>query len=401
MLEKETGILFDLINNNNDIDFFNRVLSKDIFDNPVMITNSFFKVVSMKSDRDFDDDVWEYGMKHHCCSKESIIAFHNDEASKVLFNQSKAFIYDTNLGEQIPRILCRIANNNAVLGYLIVFEVNHKLTNDDLLKANLVSKALSILMVSIDDSALANSRREYFYRRLIEVKTSNLLDLENEIEQFNWDFKKYFKVLSIVSNNQSHFIYLCNEINKLTDNVTSFVYDNQMLVVINYDKDEKLNNYLEDINKIIKDYDCVVGVSRSFLSLRKLRIYLKQAINARVYGVLLKDEDNNFHYSKYEYYDMLMHYDKQEWSSLLSREYLVLKDYDYINNTDLTNTCITYYLEGLKVSKASSKLSIHRNTMMYRLQMIESIIKCNVDDIVVLDSIYHSKMIDRLMEVSK
>lgn len=401
MLEKETNILFEMITNNTDIDSFNKKVSTSIFDNPVMITNSFFKVVTMHTSKQFNDEVWEYGMKHHCCSKESIMAFHNDKASSVLFNSNEAFIYDTNLGEQIPRILCRIANNSAVFGYLIIFEVNHKLGKEDLLKANLVSKALSVLLSNIDNDALANSRREYFYRKLVDVETSNLLDLENEIEQFNWDFKKYFKVLSIVSSNQSHFVYLCNEINMLSDNLTAFVYNTQMVVIINYLENNNLNFYLQEIYKIIGEYNCVVGISRSFLSLRKLRIYLRQAVNARQYGVLLKEEHNYFHYSRYQYYDMLMHYDKQEWSSLLSREYLILKDYDSINNTDLTSTCIAYYLEGLKVSKASEVLHIHRNTLMYRLETIKEIINCDVNDVQILDSIYHSNMIDKLIEATK
>ena len=96
-----------------------------------------------------------------------------------------------------------------------------------------------------------------------------------------------------------------------------------------------------------------------------------------------------------------MHYDKQEWSSLLSREYLILKDYDSINNTDLTSTCIAYYLEGLKVSKASEVLHIHRNTLMYRLETIKEIINCDVNDVQILDSIYHSNMIDKLIEATK
>ena len=401
MLEKETNILFEMITNNTDIDSFNKKVSTSIFDNPVMITNSFFKVVTMHTSKQFNDEVWEYGMKHHCCSKESIMSFHNDKASSVLFNSNEAFIYDTNLGKQIPRILCRIANNSAVFGYLIIFEVNHKLGKEDLLKANLVSKALSVLLSNIDNDALANSRREYFYRKLVDVETSNLLDLENEIEQFNWDFKKYFKVLSIVSSNQSHFVYLCNEINMLSDNLTAFVYNTQMVVIINYLENNNLNFYLQEIYKIIGEYNCVVGISRSFLSLRKLRIYLRQAVNARQYGVLLKEEHNYFHYSRYQYYDMLMHYDKQEWSSLLSREYLRLKDYDSINNTDLTSTCIAYYLEGLKVSKASEVLHIHRNTLMYRLETIKEIINCDVNDVQILDSIYHSNMIDKLIEATK
>ena len=53
------------------------------------------------------------------------------------------------------------------------------------------------------------------------------------------------------------------------------------------------------------------------------------------------------------------------------------------------------------MSKASEVLHIHRNTLMYRQETIKEIINCDVNDVQILDSIYHSNMIDKLIEATK
>ena len=47
--------------------------------------------------------------------------------------------------------------------------MTHKLEKIDIQKANLVCKALSTIMQNLDDmESVTNSRREYFYRQLLE-----------------------------------------------------------------------------------------------------------------------------------------------------------------------------------------------------------------------------------------
>lgn len=395
MLEQETIELFNLIAENTTLTTFTKQVQQHIFNNPVMITNSYFKVIGMSSDIDFKDAVWDYAKKNHCCSKESILSFHNDKASKYLFSQNQSFLYKTNLGKDIPRILGRIAQNNTVYGYLIVFEVTHKLEELDIQKANLVCKALSILMQNMD--SFTNSRREYFYRQLLKINMKNKLEIENEILQFQWDFKSYFKVLSLIGiDAQSHYIYLCNEINTHSEGITSFVDQNQIIIILNFNTEAQGNNLINNIKTSCKSYNVKIGISRTFYDLSQLKIYFNQATRSRELGTLIQPSQNIYRYSEYEYHDMIMHYNREEWPSLMCREYLSLKYYDKNNNTELLKTCIHYFLCGLKSSKTAQELCIHRNTLMYRLSVIEEIIKTNINDVKILDLIYHSSIIDEL-----
>ena len=60
MLEKEKIALFDMVTA--DLSFSSLIenIQKKIFDNPIMITNTYFKVIAMSTDTDFNDDVWNY-----------------------------------------------------------------------------------------------------------------------------------------------------------------------------------------------------------------------------------------------------------------------------------------------------------------------------------------------------
>ena len=91
MLEHETVELFNLITQNTNLIEFTNKVQQHIFNNPVMITNSYFKVIGMSSDIEFKDAVWDYAKKNHCCSKESIISFRNDKASKLFSHKTNLF----------------------------------------------------------------------------------------------------------------------------------------------------------------------------------------------------------------------------------------------------------------------------------------------------------------------
>ena len=401
MLEKEKIALFDMVTA--DLSFSSLIenIQKKIFDNPIMITNTYFKVIAMSTDTDFNDDVWNYAKKYHCCSKESILSFREDSASKRLFSQNKSFLYKTNLGKNIPRILGRIAKNNVVYGYIIIFEINHKLEDIDIQKSNLVCKVLCPLLASkTTNDSIYNSRREYFYLNLLHINENNKLEIENEILQFQWDFKSYFQVLSIICpTDKSHYIYLSNEINKIAQDVTSFIYADQILTVLNFNDENIKNTYIKQIQQLLIDFPVKIGISRTFYDLSELKVYFHQALRARELGVLIHKNEILYPFYQYEYYDMIAHYPSKEWPSLICNEYHLLKTYDTVNHTQLLQTCITYFLTGSKVSKAAQELGIHRNTLLYRLSTIEEIIRKNSSDVKVLDLIYHSHLIDQLMQV--
>ena len=194
MLEKETQQLFQTLVRNDSIPIIVEILQKDIFQNPVMVTNTHFSVLAMASNIIFSDEIWDYASLHHCCSRESILSFRNDKASKVLFEQDQSFIYNTNLGKEIPRILGRITHNGEVHGYLIVFEVNRSFDSLDIQRSNLACQSLG---VTLSNTQEPETQKEHLYRKVLEIKEDNLLEIENDILQSPWNFKSNFKIISL------------------------------------------------------------------------------------------------------------------------------------------------------------------------------------------------------------
>ena len=59
-MKSDLQVLFDLLVQGVSMNRAALILYEKIFNNPVMITNHYFRTISMYSDDDFDDPVWQY-----------------------------------------------------------------------------------------------------------------------------------------------------------------------------------------------------------------------------------------------------------------------------------------------------------------------------------------------------
>lgn len=395
---EDITMLFHLMTQGSSMNKTVSILKEHYFHNPVMITNRYFRVIAMNEEIAFDDAVWNYAKQYHCCSKESIEIFQEDDASKKLFHHGASFLYNTNLGKKVPRILGRITHKGVVYGYLIVFQVLQVFSKEETKRADLVCDALGVLLAdTIGSMHLSYTRKEYFYRELLDMTLENHLDIENEIMQFKWEFQPMYKVLSLKEQDQkgkAYANYICNLINDASKHTTAFVTENQILVICNYAQEEQMQEVIDRIEKICIQYAYSCGISRLFYDLSKLRLYAKQALQAREIGRIIDHEQPIYPFSKYAYYALLQRYNQEELKTLICNEYVRLKEYDRQKNTELVQTCLQFYLQGLNISLTAEKLHIHRNTLFYRLRQIEETAKCSVHDVECLDQIYHSSMID-------
>jgi DNA-binding PucR family transcriptional regulator len=58
----------------------------------------------------------------------------------------------------------------------------------------------------------------------------------------------------------------------------------------------------------------------------------------------------------------------------------LLREYDAKNNTNYTETLLSYVTSGGNVKKCVHELHIHRNTLIYRLKVIENLTDLNLQD---------------------
>lgn len=123
--------------------------------------------------------------------------------------------------------------------------------------------------------------------------------------------------------------------------------------------------------------DLLVGVSNAFADICEARRYLSQARAASRYGSTFPkvlDDDGVYHFCEYNYLEMLD----------LCSEHKNLLDYchpaietlwrhDSEHGSELVETLFAYLQNGCNTARTALLLSIHKNTLLYRLGRIREI----------------------------
>ena len=157
-----TELLFNTLSEGAGIQNLIDTAREQIFLNPIMVTNSSFRIVGLSTDTIFDDIVWNEAVNLHGFSKEVIEQFRHDTESDKLFQEHKVFLYSSGLGEKIPRILAPLKTENRTLGYLIIFSVNHPLENRDIENAEILAKAdEGVIIASNNTGLIGQSTTDY------------------------------------------------------------------------------------------------------------------------------------------------------------------------------------------------------------------------------------------------
>ena len=309
---KETRLLFEALTQGSSAEEIVSMAQKELFNNPVLITNSFFRVIAMSSDIDFFDPVWENAKLYGRMSKEHNEVFSTDPASVRLFEQGSSFLYDTGLGAEIPRILGKIQIKNKTMGYIVIFQVNNPLTERDVKVSDLVCQALSVILTSTDNiSFLSQSRTEYFLRELLEETGDNAYRIESEITQLHWVMKPRFRVVYAKfteekKKNVEYIPYILEMLNQISPQyLYAFEHQYNIFILYNYETTMEMRNYEQKISFLGEKYHLCMGQSRSFSKINALRSYYEQAKQACEIGIIIDPQEMFYRFSKYSYYSLI------------------------------------------------------------------------------------------------
>lgn len=117
-----------------------------------------------------------------------------------------------------------------------------------------------------------------------------------------------------------------------------------------------------------------IGVSNVFFNVEKFSRYYAQAMRALELSARLSPEKTVSLYTDYAFYDLLDATREPEKLGLYCHPALaLLSRYDHVNGTDLYHTLETYLACGCSVKDTAEKLYIHRNSLNYRLDRIQSL----------------------------
>jgi sugar diacid utilization regulator len=198
-----------------------------------------------------------------------------------------------------------------------------------------------------------------------------------------------------MSNNRLYPFYRDN-LEKIIRDCHSIIYENEIVLIIR----RKNRNFfsetaLDDVQNYLNDNKLIGGLSYYFEDIVMLKNYFQQSIKAMELGIRLNPEKNLYFYHDYmpyHFFDMTENV-MGNLNSFINPLIKQLSDYDKKNNSSYTTSLEVYLKNGSKLLNASKKLNIHRNTMDYHIHKINDILKIDVNEPKISQSLLISFMV--------
>ncbi len=156
-------------------------------------------------------------------------------------------------------------------------------------------------------------------------------------------------------------------------------YEHALVIVFSRDTDMGLGDYTEEmLRKVCEVNDLSAGVSNAFDDLTHIHSHYEQARSAIRAGRLVclyLDDRCLYHFCDYAHVDMLDITNKQyNLLNFVHPSLMRLARYDREHGTELMDTLFIYLQNGCNTQRASKMLSLHKNTLLYRLGRIREIL---------------------------
>jgi len=301
-------------------------------------------------------------------------------------------LYASGLGEKIPRILAPVGDETEPLGYLIILSVKHPLDEEDLRKADILCKALKILLrpaLTPEGSTLD----------LANFTLKQLLDGDPDVRSLASAAatKQFFYVCTISlpddKKRQQYIPYFQDTLLSANRYNHCFIYKESLFLLENVDTDSEHIRNQTTVQTLLDQYGLTAGYSNPFSELAQLPVYYRQAEDARRVGSQCFPEQHLWHYKNLILQILIEHLPKEQLHAMLCPEYLQLQAYDAAHNTELGCTVITWYQHQLNIAETAAALHVHRNTVTYRLDLIREKVGIPLDRMDVLADLAFSNTV--------
>lgn len=161
----------------------------------------------------------------------------------------------------------------------------------------------------------------------------------------------------------------------------TLLYNGEIIVLLCMPKPTPLSdqNY-QQIRDICSKHGLYAGISNVFTNIVQLTQYYKQGLRAIELGIGLHNNPGLFIYQDYYLQHMTNIFVQKESSDTFCHPKLkTLLNYDKRHDTQLAYTLYMYLISERNIADAAEAMFIHRNTIVYRVKKINSLVTINYD----------------------
>ena len=363
-------------------------ISYDYFKNPLFVHDNQFYILACPVVAE-GMTKWEVDARTgmQMVSTEILNDFKIDEEYIQSMTTTKASIFSAN--QRGYRILyVNLWNDNGSwIGRLCINEVQHSMKPGQFVAVEYLSE---ILKIAIRRRNIVSGGFERPFEKILkDIITQRIYaveQIEERISYNKWNLKDSYVCMMIGLEHRTvdlmAAISTCNTIENSIDGSYAFVYEENILVVVNLTMAGlTMSDCMTKMAYIIREGLFVVGVSDEYKNFALTPYYYKQACIAHDYG---KKSESMLWCHHFE--DYALDYMLENACGDIPPQHVCLGGlqeliaYDNKNETELYKTLKVYLENERNAVHTAKELFIHRSTLFYRLDRIKELIHIDLDD---------------------
>lgn len=305
------------------------------------------------------------------------------------------------------RIIGKITINNRNVAVLVACAHNQDFRECDKEIISILCDAFSIELQKNKYNHLSQGLlHQSFLLDLLDDKFKDKSKIDERIKILGLKLKRKLFVIFLDTQNfdatKSTLPYLREEVELKLANASAVIYNNNVAILASCENEM---HFLKNESKVLREFmitnNLQAGISRSFTDLTEVREHYLESVEALKLGNLVKKEAHFFRYADYLIYDFInSHADNENYKKFLHRSLLKLMEYDKKNSTEFVHNFHIYLRNFKNIKDSATALNIHRNTMFYRIEKIESILNVDLNDVDILFQLYLSyKILEMTLEI--
>lgn len=373
-------------------------LTSDLVNNPIIMLDSRFNLLSFYERKDNP-----IKLADHLQLIEKERVFPREFTDGIPTSTQKFTLsIKRNFKYNQQDVVCRvipIAYSQTIYGYIIVWEVTHKLEHIDYIALENAAQSAAMERVKTKQMVEAEHKlKEGFYDDLLQGKIASVNAAKSLAEIHGMNPLKNH-ICSVINTDDAPKSNLKEMINisldvgmKFRRRVRSIIRENNIIIFIElednesrYEPSAEVRDFLYTLNKEIrktcKNIGYRIGVSNvctDFLTIGKSCLLAQDVL--RISAKLPASEGIFYFNDLISYHLIESTMDKERLKGFFDATLGKLRDYDKENNSQLMDTLEAYFLANGNVSVAAKDTFVHRNTFIYRIDRIKEILQTDLKD---------------------
>lgn len=291
--------------------------------------------------------------------------------------------------EEYDDYVCSIICNDTFMGSVSLLALNRPVSENDL---EILKTLADIIGIKLGQTIVYPNGTDYHYSQIIidllNGRVNGEKDLNFRMHAHKWHANRRNRILLFSTRIKDES--LLNNIKKsfsaLYPNIKNIIFDDNIVILAETELLCETSFAFEDF---CTHYNVQAGVSESFDNLLDIQIYYQQAKAALHYGRCRNNTEHAYYYRDFIIEDIAEHLcTSGPFQQFCHPAVIQLLEYDKSHNSDFSETFFTYIEQNRSVSKTSTILHQHKNTVNYRIQRIKEISGLDLTDFKELTHIY-------------